>query len=133
MLRIIASFMIMFALKPVFTNTEWQYIHEELVLDAGVMTTTTTLKFISRSEVIKSSESVMPSHPAMYVNSDGTIDTIPGWTSDWESRGRYKYSKGLLTITFEDGTTTELQYKKDALVSLRREYDGTEIIYRPKK
>lgn len=133
MLRIIASFMIMFALKPVFTNTEWQYIHEELVLDAGVMTTTTTLKFISRSEVIKSSESVMPSHPAMYVNPDGTIDTIPGWTSDWESRGRYKYSKGLLTITFEDGTTTELQYKKDALVSLRREYDGTEIIYRPKK
>ncbi|MBR3527511.1 MAG: hypothetical protein IKN88_07015 [Bacteroidales bacterium] len=128
-LRIIASLMIMFAFKPAFSNTEWQYVHEELVLDAGVMTTTTTLKFISRTEVVKSSQSVMPSHPAMHMNADGTVDTLPGWTSDWESHGTYKYSKGMLTITFDDETTMELLYKDNALVSLKREYDGSEMVF----
>ena len=131
--RIIIAAMLMFAVKPVFTNTVWECEQQELVLDAGMMRVTNTLEFVSGRDVIYRVHSYMPPHPASYVNADGTIDTNPGWTSDWEKRGKYKYSRGKLTITFEDYPAMELKYQKDALVSEKEEYDGSRMIFLPRK
>ena len=130
--RIIISIMLMFAARPVFNNTVWQNERSELVLDAGTMTVITTLEFLPGSRVIERISSHMPPHPASYVNADGTIDTNPGWTSEWEKQGKYKYRRGKMTITFEnDESAMELSYKNNTLIS-KYELTGEEMIFRPR-
>lgn len=124
--------MLMFAARPVFNNTVWQNERSELVLDAGTMTVITTLEFLPGSRVIERISSHMPPHPASYVNADGTIDTNPGWTSEWEKQGKYKYRRGKMTITFEnDEPTLELSYKNNTLIS-KYELTGEEMIFIPR-
>ena len=130
--RLLASIMILLAAKPVFNNTVWFCEQQELVLDAGMMKITTTLDFVSRTDVIVRTESYMPPHPASYVNGDGTIDTNPGWTSEWEKRGTYKYRRGTMTITFEDNPTMLLLYRDGALIDEKVELDGSRMIFRPR-
>lgn len=115
-IRLLSTLLIMLALRPALNHTVWQNERQEFVADAGNMTVTSTLEFVSAHNVVFHSKFVMPSHPAMYVNPDGTIDTIEGWTSEWDSNGTYKYRRGRLTITLEDGETMELVYRKGDLV-----------------
>ena len=124
--------MLMFAARPVFNNTVWQNERSELVLDAGTMTVITTLEFLPGSRVIERISSHLPPHPASYVNADGTIDTNPGWTSEWEKQGKYKYRRGKMTITFEnDEPALELSYKNNTLIS-KYELTGEEMIFIPR-
>lgn len=129
--RIIISIMLMFAARPVFNNTVWQNERSELVLDAGTMTVITSLEFLPGSKVIQRISSYMPPHPASYMNADGTIDTNPGWTSEWEKQGKYKYRRGKMTITFDDDPTMELSYKNNTLIG-KYELTGEEMIFIPK-
>lgn len=89
--------------NPVLKNTTWTAVQEMFVADAGTMTITHTLEFTSGKDVKIKDVSVMPSYPAMYMNPDGTVDRIPGWTSEQEETGTYKLKKGILTVTLENG------------------------------
>ena len=89
--------------KPVLKNTTWTAHQEMFVADAGTMTITYTLEFVSAKEVKIKEVSVMPSHPAMYMNPDGTVDRIPGWTNEREEAGTYLFKKGILNVRLEDG------------------------------
>lgn len=104
------------AKKPVLKNTQWICFHNVLVLDAGVMKETYTLDFISARECIYTYKWVMPSHPATYVNPDGSIDTIPGSSSETTARGTWKLRGNRLTIKTEDGHTQVYEYKDGKLV-----------------
>ncbi len=90
--------------KPVLKNTTWTAVQEMFVADAGTMTITHTLEFGSDKTVKIKEVSVMPSHPAMYMNPDGTVDRIPGWTNEREEAGLYVFRKNTLTVKLEDGS-----------------------------
>ena len=94
--------------NPVLKNTKWTAVEEMFVADAGTMTITHTLEFISNKEVRIHEKSVLPPYPAMYMNPDGTIDTMPGHTSERSETGTYRFRRGILTITTENGL--ELTY-----------------------
>lgn len=104
------------AKKPALKNTQWVCFIDILVHDAGVMKETYTLDFISARECIYTYKWVMPSHPATYVNPDGTIDTIPGSSSESTFRGTWKLRGKRLTIKTEDGRTMFFQFKDGKLV-----------------
>ena len=89
--------------KPVLKKTTWTATQEMFVADAGTMTITHTLEFVSAKEVKIKEVRVMPSYPAMRMNPDGTVDTIPGWTSEHEESGTYLLENGILTVKREDG------------------------------
>ena len=40
----------------------------------------------------------------MYMNPDGTVDRIPGWTNEREEAGLYVFRKNTLTVKLEDGS-----------------------------
>lgn len=104
------------AKKPVFKGTKWVCVQQEFVADAGTMTETYTLEFTSAKDCIWKDSWVLPAHPAMYMNSDGTVDTIPASGSESVAPASWKYSRGKLTLTFDDGSTRELLYEKGKLV-----------------
>lgn len=102
------------AKRPSFRNSTWICQQKEFVADVGNMTITFTLRFLSGKKCVLERDAVTPSHPAMRMNPDGTVDTIPGSRSTTESRGTWKYRGDTLTITFEDGTTMSLNYSPQA-------------------
>ena len=102
---------------PKYTNTKWTAIEEMFVADAGTMTTTHTLEFTSAKDVLITEKTHMPSYPAMYMNPDGTIDTIAGWDSEHSEKGTYEIRRDLLVITTEDGHTTSYFIKADGTFS----------------
>ena len=100
--------------NPVLKNSKWTAVLKEFVADAGTMTITHTLEFTSAKEVRISEKTNMPSYPAMYMNPDGTVDTIPGWSSEKSETGTYKLRRGKLTIiTTEDGLPQEYTVMPD--------------------
>ena len=103
--------------KADFANTRWTCVLEEFVADAGTETTTVTLGFDAANGFTLEEKSVMPSHPAMYVNPDGTIDTIPGFTREYTRRGTFEVKGNDLILTTEDGTVHKLHILPDRLVS----------------
>lgn len=111
-LFISSSFMAM-GKNPVLKNSKWTAVQEIFVADAGTMTITHTLEFTSGKEVKILEKSHMPDHPAMYMNPDGTVDRIPGYTSESSEAGTYSYRRGILTITTEDGNEALYFYQKD--------------------
>ena len=117
-IRLLSTLLLLLALRPALNHTVWQNERQEFVADAGNMTMTTTLDFKSRNEVVVLVKSVMPPYPSMYVNENGEVDTNPGWESEWGTRGKYKYRRGMLTIKLEDGETMELVYRKGELVDI---------------
>ena len=96
--------------NPVLKGTKWAAVQEMFVADAGTMTITHTLEFTSAKDVLIKESTYLPSHPAMYVNPDGTIDRIPASSSEREVAGTYKFRRDVLTITLEDGTVKEFTY-----------------------
>ncbi|MBP5336143.1 MAG: hypothetical protein J6Y63_01360 [Bacteroidales bacterium] len=99
--------------NPVLKNTKWTAVQEEFVADAGTMTITYTLEFISDKEVRVHEKSYLPPYPAIYMNPDGTIDTMPGHSSETSETGTYSYRRGKLTITTKDGQKQEYTYRID--------------------
>ena len=69
---------------------------------------TVTLDFDAANGFTLEEKSVMPSHPAMYVNPDGTIDTIPGFAREYTRRGTFEVKGNDLILTTEDGTVHKL-------------------------
>ena len=115
-LRLISSILLVLAARPALNHSVWTNERDEFVADAGTMTVTTTLIFSSRSDVTVRTKAVMPPHPATFVNENGKVDTNPGWESGWDTRGKYRYRRGKLTISLEDGETMELTYREGVLV-----------------
>ena len=115
------------AKKPVLKNTTWTAIQEIFVADAGTMTSTHSLVFGPANDVRIVEKTVMPSYPAMYVNPDGSIDTIQGWSNEQEKAGKYTFGKDKLTVILdEDGKSVEFQWKNGAFT---REELGEELTY----
>lgn len=108
---------IMNAKEPAFKGTEWVFIEKIFVADAGTMTVTHTLKFTSDKEVEVGWQSYMPAHPQMYMNSDGSVDTVPASGNESVEKGTYVYKKGMLTITLEDGSVKEYKYQGGLLLA----------------
>ena len=104
------------AKRPVFKNTKWACVEEMFVADAGTETDTTTLEFGPRKEIVIRRAWFLPAHPAMYVNADGTIDTVPARSNESASKGTWKYRWGKLTVTLEDGNKEEFRYIEGMLV-----------------
>ena len=104
------------AKRPVFKNTKWVCVEEMFVADAGTETDTTTLEFGPGNEVVIRRSWFLPAHPAMYVNPDGTIDTIAAMSNEYTSKGTWKYRRGKLTVTLEDGSQEEFDYEEGMLV-----------------
>ena len=97
--------------NPVLKGTKWAAVQEMFVADAGTMTITHTLEFVSGKEVRIHEKSYLPSHPAMYMNPDGTVDRIPASSSERSEAGTYSYRRGKLLITTEDGVLTEYTFR----------------------
>ena len=104
------------AKKPSLRGTRWVCVQEMFVADAGTETQTYTLEFTSAKAFVFKSRWVLPAHAAMYVNPDGTVDTIPESFSESERKGTWRYKRGELTLTFEDGETVTLLYLSGNLI-----------------
>ena len=95
--------------KSVLENTKWTAQSRIFVADAGYETTTATLEFHPGNQFVMKMVSVLPAHPAMYRNADGTIDTIPARRSEYEEKGTYKISGDKLKLIYEDGLVREIE------------------------
>ena len=113
--------------KPALKKTQWKAVQEMFVADAGTMTLTYTLDFISSKEVRIKEESYLPAHPAMYMNPDGTVDRIPAHSSESEEAGTYRVRRGTLTITTEDGLRQDYTILKDGTITREDPLGGTLI------
>lgn len=111
-------------------NTTWEYIEEMFVADAGTMTITHTLEFTSANEVKVGWMSYMPAHPAMYMNRDGSVDTIPASHSEMVNKGTYTVGKDKVTITLENGTVKEYEIIKGGMLVGNSDYGTKEVFNR---
>ena len=103
--------------KPAFANTEWVCVYEMFVADAGTETTTATLTFDAAKGFTLEEKSVMPSYPATYVNPDGTIDTLPGFSREYTRQGTYEVKGDEIILNQSDGTVHTLHLVSDRLES----------------
>ena len=117
------------AKKPVLKNTKWVCIQKMFVADAGTSTETFTIEFTSAKECTYTMSWFLPSHPAMYVNPDGTIDTVPASHSESVEKGTWAYRRGKVTLTMEDGGTKVFSYKDDKLISDTPGLDGNLMVF----
>ena len=110
-------------------GTKWQYVEKMFVADAGTETTTYTLEFTTDKDVVITRRSYMPPHPAMYMNPDGEVPTVPGWESNSSDNGTYRFKRDVLTITLEDGSTEMYDYRDGNLVSWRVSLSGEKRVF----
>ena len=99
--------------NPVLKGSKWTAVQKVFVADAGTMTITHTLEFTSGKDVLIKESTYPPSHPAMYMTADGTVDRIPASSSENESVGTYKIRRGILTVKEEDGREKLYFYNDD--------------------
>ena len=116
--------------NPVLKNTKWSAEQKMFIADVGTMTTTITLEFVSGRDVVIREHSVTPSHPAMYVNPDGSVDTLPGWTSEREEKGTYSFKRGKLTVTDEGGFQKVYIYQADGTFTIEDPIVRETLIFR---
>ena len=100
--------------QPVLRNTVWTAEGRMFVADVGTETTTYTLTFLSGKDYSLVTKRVLPPHPAMYMNSDGGVDTLPGRSSESTETGTYSFKKGILTLSSPEGGAKELLYTNGA-------------------
>ena len=96
-------------------KTVWTCEFEEFVADAGTMTITTEIEFVSAKDYALKTSTYMPAHPSMRMNADGTQDLIPASSSSWTKQGTYSVKGSVITLTAEDGGTITLHYFSDHL------------------
>ena len=114
---------------PVLKNTKWKAEQKMFVADAGTMTITHTLEFGAKKDVVIRGESYLPAHPAMYMNPDGTVDTIPASSSEWVSQATWRFDGKQVILLMEDGSTKEFRYEDDRLIGPER-HDGEMVFER---
>jgi len=112
---------------PVLKNTQWTGVQELFVADAGTMTITYTLDFVSDKDVRIKEVNYMPSYPATYMNADGTVDTFPARTTERSETGTYLLRRGKLTIKTEDGLQTEYSLRADGTMTREEPYGETTV------
>lgn len=98
-------------------NTTWVCETKVFVADAGYETVTRTLKFISAKKFVLETSVFMPPYPNMYMNSDGTVDTNPGYSSQFVYEGTYSFENGVVTLRNEVGTEDYLYLRDGNLVN----------------
>ena len=118
----------MCAKKPHLKKTRWASEFKEFVADAGTATGTVTLDFVSAKEFEMKTVTEMPSHPAMYMNPDGTVDRIPGFTSEYIVKGTYSVKGMVVTLSGEKGESYTLLYVSGKLESGNISYQPLEFI-----
>lgn len=101
---------VLFKKKINLDKTAWTCKFEEFVADAGTMTITTTLEFISAKEYVLETSTFMPAYPSMHMNADGTQDVHPATTSSWRKKGTYSVNGNVITLNAEDGGTSIFRY-----------------------
>ena len=121
------------ARKNCYRNTTWKCVYEEFLADAGTMTITVTLEFVSAKEYVMKNVAYMPPYPAMYMNPDGSVDMNPGFSSEHSSTGTYKVGRNEITLTEEDGGTKTLILLSGKLVSDDLSYQHPEFTREPGK
>ena len=89
---------------PVLKGSKWTARQEMFVADAGTMTINHTLEFLSETNVVVRQEGYLPAHPQMYMNPDGTVDTVPARSFESSLDGTYTFKDGVLTIKTKDGS-----------------------------
>ena len=97
--------------KSSFANTQWTSSYETFV------TTTVTLSLGPKNEFVLDSESHLPAHSAMYMNADGTVDTIPASTRQYSERGTYEVKSDAIVLTAESGAVHRLDIVSGQLKS----------------
>ena len=96
--------------KNIVKNTRWQSEYKVFVADAGTEDVTVTLNFVSGKDYVLETRGVMPDHPAMYMNEDGTVPVLPGGSREASTRGTYSVDKDKVILTEEDGSVHTLYY-----------------------
>ena len=105
--------------KVALKGTVWTTEQSMFVADVGNETITITLSFPTGNEYTMHTLCVTPSHPAMYMNPDGTVDRIPGTRTEFTENGTYTFKKGKLVLNSSEGSTKELDYEGGVLHSNR--------------
>ena len=113
---LIPSCSMMQAKKPVLKNTRWVCIQKHFVADAGTMTQTYVLEFTSDKECLWKDQWVLPAHPAMYMNADGTVDTIAESGSETVLKATWRFRRQQLTLQFEDGSSKVFLFKDNHFI-----------------
>lgn len=103
--------------KNIFKDTRWKSEYELFVADAGTETITLTLKFVSAKEFILETKGFMPSHPATYMNADGTVPVEPERSYEYTEQGTYSVARNQVVLTEDNGTVHTLHYAADLLQS----------------
>ena len=96
--------------KNTFKETVWTGEYRMFVADAGYETTTIQLSFLTGKSFTMAFKSTLPPHPSMYMNPDGTVDTQPGFSREYEQSGTYTIGDKVLSLQMDDGTSMELLY-----------------------
>ena len=117
--------------KPDLKNTRWSGGYEEFIADVGTGTVSYTLEFGSAGNYKLATEHVIPSHPATYVNPDGTIDRIPGHTSAYTSEGTWRMNGNVVTLTDKEGVTHTLNYIQGLLES--DDFSYQHLVFKPEE
>lgn len=115
---IFTSCSVMCSKKAKLTHTVWRAETKIFVADAGTQTSTYTLYFLPGKKFRLNTKSILPSHPAMYMNPDGTMDMEPERNSEWDWEGTYSYKGDTLILSVqEDDFTLRLHYMGDSFES----------------
>ena len=114
--------------NPVLKGTKWTAVQEMFVADVGTMTIHHSLEFTTDKDVLVGYSSYTPAYPAMYVNPDGTIDTMPARSYEQTDPATYVFKDGKLTITSKGGGTTEYVYQEDGTF-IHEESWGEKVVF----
>ena len=115
--------------NPVMKGTRWTATQEMFVADAGTMTIIHTLEFTSDKDVQVQQRGSMPPYPAMYMNPDGTVDTMPGHSFEYDEPSTYAFRDGKLILTRnEGGGETEYTFQPDGTLT-RVESWGETLVF----
>ena len=115
--------------NPVMKGTRWTATQEMFVADAGTMTIIHTLEFTSDKDVMARQRGSMPPYPAMYMNPDGTVDTMPGHSFEYDEPSTYAFRDGKLILTRnEGGGETEYTFQPDGTLT-RVESWGETLVF----
>ncbi len=119
---------------PVLKNTSWTATSEMFVADAGTMTITHTMVFGHGNKIEIKHVSDLPPYPAMYMNPDGSVDTIAGMHSEWSEEGTFRFRRGVLTVTLKEGPDQEYLYQaSDGTFSRKDPIEGDLVFTRNKE
>ncbi len=113
---VFSSCSIMCKKKSVLKDTKWSAEETEFIADVGNAKRVITLELLTDKDFRLTNMYVVPSHPAMYMNADGTVDVIPGHSSVYMEEGTYKFNGSKLVLTTTEGLKKEYEYRDGTLL-----------------